>query len=352
MPRSHRDNALGGKGNRYQPFSFPRSFPKMLDALCALGFAKQTIGDPDKFRRTTVKAGAKLIELINEHKVTLEDLSTGRAEEIIILKRPKRGYGDEGARVDYHDTATTHRLRNELREINSWLAKADIQFDATTYDRPVDVQARRLRRHFTLGRFDRGGRLFGGFWENLPKPVRLLGIRIDGEHVVSLDYSQLNPTLAYHLANAVPPPGDAYTLPGLEGYRESVKIVLNAMFNHPTRKFPKGTRKLFPRKIQFKDLSSAILLRHPKLKVILAGVETGHELQFLESQIMMAVLRSCLKSNIVALPVFDSVVVKASAEAPVREIMRREFKAVTGLNVTVKRELSGVAEEIDPSSGL
>ena len=55
-----------GKGNRYQPFSFPRSFPKMLDALSALGFAEQTIGDPAKFKRTTVKAGAKLIELIEE----------------------------------------------------------------------------------------------------------------------------------------------------------------------------------------------------------------------------------------------------------------------------------------------
>ena len=53
----------------------------------------------------------------------------------------------------------------------------------------------------------------------------------------------------------------------------------------------------------------------------------------------MGVLRECLMHNIVALPVFDSVVVKASAENTVREIMRREFKAVTGLNVTVKREL-------------
>jgi hypothetical protein len=74
VPRSKRDTALGRKGNRYQPFSFPRSFPKMLDALCALGFAEQTIGDPAKFRRTTVRAGAKLVELIEEHKVTLEDL--------------------------------------------------------------------------------------------------------------------------------------------------------------------------------------------------------------------------------------------------------------------------------------
>src|SRR5262249_13204301 len=33
------------------------------------------------------------------------------------------------------------------------------------YDPPVDAQARRLYCSFTRGRFDSGGRLFGGFWE-------------------------------------------------------------------------------------------------------------------------------------------------------------------------------------------
>jgi hypothetical protein len=156
VPRSKRDKALGGKGNRYQPFAFPRSFPKMLDGLCALGFAEQIIGDPAKFKRTTVKAGAKLIELIEEHKVTLEDLNAGDGQEVIVLKRSKRGHWDEGERVDYPDTATTRRFRSELQEVNASLASADIRFDATAYDLPVDVQARQLCRHFTLGRFDRG----------------------------------------------------------------------------------------------------------------------------------------------------------------------------------------------------
>ena len=75
VPRSKRDDALGGKTNRYQPFSFPRSLPKMLDGLCALGFAEQTIGKfsgwPGQSRRTTVRAGPKLIELIKQHNVTL-----------------------------------------------------------------------------------------------------------------------------------------------------------------------------------------------------------------------------------------------------------------------------------------
>jgi len=362
VPRSNKE--LGKKGNRYRPFSFPRSFPKMLDAMRALGFAKVTIGKysgiPGQSKLTTVKAGPKLIQLITEHNVKLEDLSAGDAEEIIILKRPKHGYWDEGERVDYRDTPTTQRFRDELRAINSWLVKADIRFDATAYHRPVNVQARKLHRNFTLGRFDRGGRLFGGFWESLLKPARLLEIRIDGERVVGLDYSQVNPLLAYHVAEADPPQGDAYTLPGLEDHRDGVKKVFNAMlFNYPVTIFPKGSRALFPRKIKCDAVTSAILLRHPKLKGVLSSREIGHQLQFLESEIMMGVLRECLMEHIVALPVFDSVVVKASEEHTVREIMRREFKTVTGLNVTVKREIPQakgqqivVKEEIDPSSGL
>src|SRR5262249_39243443 len=145
------------------------------------------------------------------------------------LKRPKRDHYDEGARIEYDDNETTRRYRDELRAINDWLAAADITFDAASHERPVNTGARRLYRPFTLGRFDRGGRLFGGFWENFPNPVRLRGLTIEGEYVIGLDYAQLNPTLAYALAKAQPPAGDAYALPGLKGYREGVKKVFNAM---------------------------------------------------------------------------------------------------------------------------
>jgi hypothetical protein len=346
VPRSKRDNALGGKGTRYQSFVFPRSFPKMLDVLCALGFAEQKLGEysgiPGQSKRTTIRAGTKLIELIEEHKVTIEDLNVGGTDEIIILKRPRRGHFDEGERIDYEDNATTCRFRDELRAINEWLAKADIQFDAAAaeYDQWVDVRACRLYRSFTMGRFDSGGRLFGGFWENLPKPARLRGLSIEGERVVSLDYSQLNPRLAYSVAKAEPPPGDAYTLPGLEHCRGGVKKVFNAMlFDHkPRRQFPKGTRQLFPRRVKIAQVTEAIFERHPMLKGVLAAPGIGHTLMFMESEILLRVLRRCQERSIVALPVFDCVVVKASVEELVRRIMRQEFKAVAGLEIEVRDE--------------
>ena len=185
-------------------------------------------------------AGPKLIALIEEHKVTLEDLSGRYDEEIIILGRANRDM-DEGERDRLQRQRYDERFRKELRAINEWLDRADITFDTAVTKKRVNVRARQLRRQFTLGRFDRGGRLFGGFWENLPKSVRRKGIRIDGEAVVGLDYSGLNPRLAYYVAEADPPPGDAYTLPGLEKSRDGVKKVFNAMLSSTrSRSFRRG----------------------------------------------------------------------------------------------------------------
>jgi hypothetical protein len=335
--------ALGKRGDRYNPLSFPRSFPKWLRILRTLGFAVATVGRysgfPGQSKRTTVKAGPKLIALIEEHKVTLGDFSGHCDQEVIILSRPKTGYWDVRESIDYGDNATTRRYRQELSGINEWLDQADITFESTGFDKPVDTQARQLRRQFTLGRFDCGGRLFGGFWINLPQRVRLQGIRIDGEEVVGLDYSALNPRLAYYLADADPSPGDAYTLAGLEQFRDGVKRVFNAMlFKHPVTQFPEGARALFPRKVKCSNVTDAILQRHPMLKGVLSSEETGHQLQFIESEIMMRVLRKCLERDIVALPIFDCVIVKSSAEETVKEIMKAEFKAAMGLNIEVKRE--------------
>jgi hypothetical protein len=286
-----------------------------------------------------MRAGPKLIELIKEHKVSLADIHTGGSDsdEIIILKRPKRGFWDGGGKpIPYEDNVTTRRYRQELQAINEWLAKADIRFDATAYDESVNAQARRLYRYFSNASFESGGRLYRGFWQTLPKQVRLRGITIEGEPVIGLDYAQLNPSLAYHVAKAEPPAADAYKLPGLEAYREGVKKLFNAMLFSRVERFPKGTKALFPTKVKCKDVTAAILKLHQRLKGVLASQDAGHRLMFLESEIMMGVLRRCRKRNIVALPVYDCVVVKASAERSVRTIMRQEFKAVTGFEPVVR----------------
>src|SRR5439155_2023960 len=107
------------------------------------------------------------------------------------LKRTRSDFWDKGDCIDYDDTDATSRLRTEMREVNSWLADADIECDAEADDgTPVDVCDRLLRRYFNNGCFKDGGRLFGGFWQPMKKEARHATIRIDGERVITLDYDQ------------------------------------------------------------------------------------------------------------------------------------------------------------------
>src|SRR5262249_55017974 len=89
-----------GKHSRYHPPFFTRSFPKLLNDLKSAGYLKQKKGKfsglPGKSTRTTIRAGAKLVEVIEKHQFTFDDLAVSAAEEVIILKRAKRGYWDEG----------------------------------------------------------------------------------------------------------------------------------------------------------------------------------------------------------------------------------------------------------------
>src|SRR5262249_31241015 len=319
-----------------------RTFPGMLDALQNLGYLKQKKGAysgmPGKSKRTTIRAGAKLIELIEKHQITFADLRTSSTDEVIILKRAKRAYWDKGEPIEYEDTETTRQLRLDVEEVNSWLAKADITFDASAHNRPVDVRDRRLYRYFSGG-FKSGGRLFRGFWQNLPKPARLFGLRIKGEGVVELDYSQLNPTLAYAKVGCSPPPGDAYTLPGFEKYRDGVKTVFNAILfdKKPRKSFPKGEKVRFPPRTKIRDIVEAIYEKHPMLKSVLS-TGAGFHLMFLESEIMMRVLEDLRHYTIVGLPIFDGVIVRASEVETAKAAMKHQFKNATGLEIDVRLE--------------
>ena len=334
-----------GKTSRYYPPLFTRSFPGLLDALENLGYLQQQkgvySGMPGQSRRTTIRAGSGLIALIEKQGVTFSDLALSDAEEVIILKRARTDHWDEGERVEYGDTSAARHFREEVRAINAWLEKADISFNPAAHSSPVDVRARRLYRYFANDDFKSGGRLFRGFWENLPKDVRLEGITIEGERVVELDYAQLNPTLAYAKVSCLPPVGDAYALPGLEQYRDGVKKVFNSLLfdKGPRRSFPKGVNVLFPPKTKIREVIGGIHEKHPMLASVLStGV--GFHLMFLESEIMMRVLEQLRVQNIVGLPMFDAVIVKASEEETAKAVMKKEFKKATGLEIVVRLERS------------
>ncbi len=344
---------------RYDHPAFGEQFRPLMKHLAETGFATLDVSG----RRGEVSAlapTAKFAGLVRASGVTMNDFGRHPDEEVILLTRKLAPREDPGRRdrEDYRDNATTKAMRAQLRRLNGFLAGADIAFVPDGVAPAVNDRDRRLSRRFFIGpddkpRFDRGGRLFGGFWLNLGADRRH-AIRIEGEPVGDLDFQSMFCRLAYAELGRTPPEGDLYALPGLEGYRSGVKLALNTLFWDETRRrkyWPEGmgvgmgddgAAKERPNGFAgaFKGrlpagwenparLIGAILERHPGLEPAL-GRSLGATLMFRESQIMVACLSELMAGDVVALPLHDGLMVAHSRKAQAKATMERVTVRMTG----------------------
>lgn len=343
-----RSNRILGVKSRYRPAAYSKMFPSILDLLdqpeVALVMQEKAKAVEGAARATTIRPGKRLLEQMEKQDVGLDDIDEEFTGETIILKRQKdrANYWDEGGMLEYEDDAVIDRYRHQLREINDWIRSADLRFDHSGIPWPhtiFDLADRRLRRVFTQGRFNSGGRLFGGFWQNLRKHERRRGLFIGPEKAVELDYGQAGPRILYGMAGLQPPSGDLYGFPGYFAQRNGIKRVMSAMIFAGERldRFPKGTKGKFRKSDKIGDVVEAIEHRHQLLKDHFhRGL--GHDAQFIESEIMIEVLLTLKGEGVVALPIHDAVMVPSSAERLAKEIMLSVFLKKAGTEGVVTRE--------------
>jgi hypothetical protein len=337
--------------------------PKVIDLLHAAGFLEQVKGDRSRYaymfteefgerrqrRRTTIAPGVQLVTAIEQRRITFDDLGRHDGGEVVILKEERQDYWHTPGGLDYAETAETEHLRSEVKQINRWLAAADLTL-AERYPgelRHIDISDRRLRRIFTGGSFKSGGRLAGGFWMHLERSQRLSRLRIAGEPVASLDFSSLNPRLLYAREGVAPTQEDLYAVAGLERYREGAKRLFNArLFDlGPRQKKPKRTPEevragveLYPPHMTIAELLNALEAAHHQVAHHF-GTGIGHELQFIESTILVKVLLELMGEGIVALPVHDCVVVGRSKVDIARKVMEAVSCEVAGMPIPVTVEV-------------
>ena len=173
--------------------------PEMEMAEHQLGFRSPFVETAS--RQSTIRAGARLVTVIDDYELTPDDFNLDKSQELIILKDTKADLWDKGQWIQYYDTEETIRYRDELRRINQTLEDADIDYSQAGQRSSgvIDTSNRCLRRYFNNHSFEQGGRLFGGFWQHLSKSQRR-DITIDGMPTVTLDYGQM----AYKLPSASP----------------------------------------------------------------------------------------------------------------------------------------------------
>ena len=345
-----RSNRVLSRTSRYKNEVLNKTIPYLLDVLelPELQMLEQVVGCINYFYpekngnlRTVVKAGKHLVHLIQKYHVELVDLGLSDGEETIILKREKNDLWDHGGTLEYKDNDLTNLYRGEMRLINQWIKNVDLNYMEPFHGKDkhnYDLDCRLLKRYFTRGSFKSGGRLFGGFWQQVKK-VHRENLLIEGENIVVLDYSQMTPKILYGYCGSVPQMEDCYHIKGYEYCRKGIKKVFNAMTfsNEPMTRFPKGINSLFPVKTRFKDVSDAIEKEHFRIAhLFYTGI--GHYLQFMESQILVEVLLKLIDNGIIALPVHDAVFVGWTHVYKSTQVMEQVFIDMTNVPSVVKVE--------------
>lgn len=204
-----------GTASRYKAAALNTALPDVLARLSSpdldilqLDKARKAIGSSG--RQSTFAAAPFLIEAMRVRGVGVDDFDKRSSSETIELRGEKQHAGARAVRISYADTDQTRLWRSQMQEINDWLASARLTFFGVdqSHETP-DLSVRSMIRIFSNGRFDHGGRLYGGFWQRISKERRLAALEIDDDQIVELDFGQCSARILYGHANEVAP-ADCY----------------------------------------------------------------------------------------------------------------------------------------------
>lgn len=224
-----------------------------------------------------------------------------------------------------------------------------------------ELSNRFLRRIFAEGKFESGGRFYGGWWQGIPSEYRK-HIVIDGAVTREMDYSSMQPRLMY-AETGIAPPKDAYAVTGWPPeIRPFAKKAFNQLVNSdkssqhenqwhrfapkiklPTAladwsrmtKYQKNKARCLRFKAVFKrpytDLLRDLLNMHSPIdKFFFLGA--WGRMQRLDSDIAELVLIKLLNLDVpvTALPIHDSFIVRRGAESDLHRAMNEAFEELIG----------------------
>ncbi|MGR9499427.1 hypothetical protein ACU8OJ_21965 [Rhizobium leguminosarum] len=274
-----------------------------------------------KERRTVVAPTSRFRHIVAKLGVAVADVARLKGRETIELWSGSRKSRHKKI-IDYRDSPETDALRAEMATVNGVLNAADIRLEGGAVG-PINlVRKFRIEQPDGLHSFDRHGRLYGGFWEDLPKDQRYL-LTIGGEPVADLDFVSMFGHLAYCRQGVEPPEGDLYAIPGLEGYRKIVKRLMVSLFfrNSKAQRLPSGTKDALPEGWSMERFKAAASEIHAPIAPLF-DTNVGFELMALESEILVGILVELASKSIAALPMHDGIMIAESHKEIAIETMR------------------------------
>ncbi len=341
-------NKRSGWYSEYPQYTDPNLTYKQTiaayDGMIALGLIRET--QRGYFNRETLEgsitrfiATDDLLSLFSEVK---EDpfvvIKPNPDAQCIIMRDDVDGHKKQ---VEYLETPAVTEMRDNLRLINRCLAKhyPDIRIKdddwmplqkrimADPDKRPIDLTRRTLVRIFAEGRFDRGGRFYRGWWQNVPSEYRRF-ITIAGKRTCEYDYSQLNPHMIYFLREKELGSEDAYSRVFDGEHRDLVKEAFNAMIQSSTPLIQEPNDiDLSEVDFDWAVLRQAILDAHKPIQDMFSQGH-GNYLQYVDSVMAEDIMLKFVKSDFApVMPVHDSFIMQYTfgENDELEEDMRRAF---------------------------
>jgi hypothetical protein len=356
--------------SRYNPLGVSSAIIEVVDRLASAGFIEEHRGFLDREtgigRLSRIRGTSKLLEMVLFEPEELPPLLTCAADTECILLRPPKKDGKQQKPIEYRDTHETLRMRGVLSAYNELLQRTDITLALDPADAKLlghdpnewalNPASKRVYRIFNDGRWDHGGRFFGGWWESASKDMRAK-ILINGQPTIEIDYEAMHIKILYGLEGIDYDReigGDPYELQGWgdpirlrKVLKLAILIAVNAKNFDSTVRALRGKLSadketfgwVFAEKIPLDALLLAMVDKHYRIAHLLFN-ERGKCLQFIDSQITERLLSWGLEQGIAILPVHDSYIIEQSKEEELLLKMNEAFRGVVDKMVYVNQDIS------------
>lgn len=371
--------------SRYNELHISYLMVDVVDALVEHGFLNLTNGfyDQEQGRGyvSRIWPSEPLEHLFKAARFSPFMIESHSDRETVILR------DDSGKDMEvYEDTDEVLHMRRVLKKYNDLLARTHIDLDYLQvpvlvlgnkkrfHRLEINQQSKSVRRVFNKGRFDKGGRFYGGWWQRCPSELRP-HIVMDGVLTEEVDFSGLHIALLYARRginywekvgddpyNIVPPcdwPEDI-------NLRETLKMLLLTAINADNEK---KAFKAFRR--QAEAGSSAKNLNDTMLGKLLSALRDKHQaiaedfataagidLMFIDSQITSLLIEHYTDRGVPILTIHDSYIVPFGYSDDLISQMKLACERITGVrNVKVKHTTiswreSSMEEEVIEELGL
>jgi hypothetical protein len=196
-----------------------------------------------------------------------------------------------------------------------------------------------LRRIFSRGSMELGGRFYNCWWQQIPSAYRP-HITIDGKPTIEIDFSGMCLRILYASQGVeYPVDKDPYDI-GLNDWkgdkdprRKFIKTFINAYINDENETFRLKSQILNELRLSHHELVYRVKKCHKAINSSFGSLD-GLKTMYADSMVAERIMLEGMKQDIVILPIHDSFLIRAAFASGLKQLMESTFQDI--LQVSTK----------------